>query len=100
MSDYYKSLKPTSRVRYVEKLSYLNLKEEEDPYHNHDKFKDDRSKWPPVELGHIFCYYMERPGFYTRKELLQWKSLDGYNCFKSGHVREVKYGKFGVIAAF
>ena len=65
MSDYYKSLNPTSRVRYVEKLSYLSLKEEEDPYDNRDKFKDDMSKWPLVEFGHIFCYYVERPGLYT-----------------------------------
>lgn len=95
MSEYYKSLNATSRLRYVEKLGYLSLNEAEDPYANRDKFKDDMSKWPPVEFGHIFCYYVERPGLYTRKELLQWKSLDGYNYFQSCHVREVKVWEIG-----
>ena len=48
------------------------------------------TKWPPIEYGHIFCYYIERPGLYTRRELMQWKSLDAYNYFQSGHVRLVK----------
>ena len=52
MSDYYKSLDPTCRVRHVEKLSYLSLKEAEDPCCNRDQYKDDMSKWPPVEFGH------------------------------------------------
>ena len=47
-------------------------------------------KWPPVEFGHVFRYYVERPEIYTKKQLLQRKSMDGYNYFKSGHVRKVK----------
>ena len=43
-----------------------------------------------MEFGHIFCYFVERPGVYTKKQLLQWKSLEGYNYFQSGYVREVK----------
>jgi hypothetical protein len=46
--------------------------------------------WPPVEFGHIFCYFVERPGTYTKRELMQWTSLDAYNYFQSGHVRSVK----------
>ena len=53
------------------------------------------SKWSPVRFRHIFCYYVERPGLYTRKELLKWKSLDGYNYFKSGQAREVKVWETG-----
>ena len=41
MSDYYKSLDPIARSRYIEKLAYLNLQESDDPYCNFDKFKDD-----------------------------------------------------------
>ena len=40
------------------------------------KFVDNMSKWPAVELGNIFCDYIERPGIYARQQLLQWKSLD------------------------
>lgn len=92
MSDYFKSLDSTDRRRYSQKLQLIGLKEDEDPYllQNTEKFVDNMSRWPPVEFGHIFCYYIERPGLYTKQELLQWKSLEGYNYFKSGYVRNIK----------
>ena len=31
------------------------------------------SLWPPVEYGHIFCYFVERRGVFTRSELMHWK---------------------------
>ena len=73
-------------------LSLLGLSTQEDPYAacNADKFEDDMSLWPPLEYGHIFCYFIQRPGVYTQQELMQWKSLEAYNYFDSGHVREVK----------
>ena len=92
MSEYYKKLDPVSQKRYLDKLKLLDLTENDDPYapDNATKFVDDMSKWPPVEYGHIFCYYIERPGVYTRRQLMQWKSLEAYNYFQSGHVRPVK----------
>ena len=35
--------------------------------------------WPTVEYSHIFCYFVERPGVFTKKELINWKSLEAYN---------------------
>ena len=90
MSSYYKSMDAIARTRYLEKLGCIDLEEKDDPFCNEDKFQDDMTKWPQVEFGHIFCYFIERPGVYTRQQLMQWKSLDGYNYFTSGHVREVK----------
>ena len=92
MSDYFKALDPVARGRYLEKLRLLGMSEEDDPYaaSNEDKFVEDMSRWPPVEFGHIFCYFVERPGVYTKRELMRWKSLDAYNYFQSGHVRSVK----------
>ncbi len=82
MSEYFKSLDSIARSRYLEKLSLLGLTEKDDTYFNTvDKFEDDLRSWPPVEFGHIFCYYLECPRVYTRQQLLQWKSLDGYNYF-------------------
>ena len=43
MSDYCKSLDPTSQHIYVEKLSYLSMKKAEDPFCNREKFMDDMS---------------------------------------------------------
>ena len=36
----------------------------------------DMSHWPPVD----------RPGVYTRQQMLQWKQLDAYNYFTGGFV--------------
>ena len=92
MSEYLKSLDATTRERYVRRLEVLGLKEEDDPYadNNSEKFIDDLASWPPIEYGNIFCYFIERPGVYTKQELMQWKSLNAYNYFQSGFVREVK----------
>ena len=69
MSTYFSSLDPVARERYTKRLDVLGLKE---------------------EYGHIFCYFVQRPGLYTQQELMQWKSLEAYNYFQSGFVRDVK----------
>ena len=86
--DYYESLDGVAKRRYLSKLQLLGLDESNDPYISRD-FVDDISLWPPIEYGHIFCYFIERPGVYTKEELLQWKSLEAYNFFVSGRVRTV-----------
>ena len=65
MSEYFKGLDPISKKRYAEKLRLLDLAESDDPYaeRNNDKFEDDMTRWPPVEYGHIFCYFIERPAW-------------------------------------
>ena len=92
MSHYYRSLDAVAQKRYLEKLKLLNLTEKDDPYlkDNEPNFLDDMTRWPQVEYGHFFCYYIERPGVYTRWQLMNWKSLEAYNYFKSGHVRTVR----------
>ena len=89
MSEYYKTLPPVAKDRYLDKLKVMGLEEGDDPYANDGRFVDDMTLWPPVEYGHIFCYFIQRPGVYTQQQLIQWKSLEAYNYFKSGHVREV-----------
>ena len=91
MSDYFTSLDPVARKRYVERLNLLGLDQSGDPYadSNSGKFANDMTKWPPVEFGHLFFYFIERPGLYTRRQVKQWKSLDAYKYFQSGHVRPI-----------
>ena len=92
MSEYSKSLDPAAIARYVVKLQLLGLAEADDPFApwNGIKFVDNMKLWPRVEYPHIFCYFMDRPGVYTRAQLMQWKSLDAYNYFQSGHVCAVE----------
>ena len=88
----YKKLDRVSSARYLEKLKLLGLDERDDPYDpkNAHNFVEDMTKWPAVEHSHIFSYYIQRPGIYTQHQLLQWKSLDAFNYFQSGHVRDIK----------
>ena len=88
--EYFQSLQPTAREQYITKLGLLGLSKSEDPYANEGKFVDNMTLWPSMEFGHIFCYFIERPGIYSERELMQWKSLDAYKYFQSGHVRPVR----------
>ena len=90
--EYFETLEPTARQRYIKKLELLQLTENDDPYaaKNEHYFVDDMTLWPSVEYGHIFCYFVERPGVYSKRELMQWKSLDAYEYFQAGHVRTVR----------
>ena len=83
-SDYLRALCPVAKSRYLEKLSVLGLEEKDDPYM---VSVDDMSCWPNIEYSNIFIYFIERPGVYTQKQMVQYKSLDAYNYFKNGHVR-------------
>ena len=90
MSEYLKSLDKDATARYLAKQDVLGLKETDDPYAswNEAKFINEML-WPPVEYSHIFCYFIDRPGVYTRKQLMQWKSMEAYNFFKNWHVHTV-----------
>ena len=81
-----------AKASYSAKLKLLGLSNQDDPYamSNQDKFVSDMNLWPPLEYGHIYCYFVQRPGVYTQQELMRWKSLEAYNYFQSGHVQEVK----------
>ena len=91
MSEYYDTLSEESKVRYAEKLKLAGLSLEEDPYdyRNNNNYKDDMTAWPPLEYGHIFTYFIRRPGLYTQEQLLSWKQLEAYNYFLNGYVRSV-----------
>ena len=91
MSEYYDSLSKEAKARYSEKLKLAGLGLEEDPYHerNKNKYQDDMTAWPPLEYGHIFTYFIRRPGLYTQEQLLSWKQLEAYNYFQNGYVRSV-----------
>ena len=92
MSEYFEHLPPKAKASYSAKLKLLGLSNQDDPYamYNQDKFVCDMNLWPPLEYGHIYCYFVQRPGVYTQQELIRWKSLEAYNYFQSGHVQEVK----------
>ena len=95
MTEYYRKLDAVAQSRYLEKLKLFGLEEQDDPYEasNSCNFIDDMNKRPLVDYGRIFCYYIQRPGVYTRRsrqQLMWWKSLEAFNYFESGHVKQIK----------
>lgn len=96
-STYVASLDVQAKRRYLEKLSCVGLSMSDDPYLscNECKYVNDMTTWPRIEYGHIFGYFVRRPGVYTQEELLSWKQMDAYNFFQAGHVRTVFSYRFG-----
>ena len=88
MEEYYKSLKPEALERYLFKLQCARLSLTEDPYLI-KKYSKDMRQWPTIQYGHIFIYFIKRPGIYTEEELLSWKQLESYNYYQSGYVRTI-----------
>ena len=97
MSKYFEALGSSEKARYVAKLEVVGLTLEDDPYAKEStaKFETDMTGWPPVEYGHIFAYFIARPGVYTLEQLLSWKQLEGYNYFRSNYVRTIYVRKIG-----
>ena len=46
-----------------------------------DQFKNDMAIWPPVEYGHILCYFIDQPGMFTKTQLVQHKCMEAYDFF-------------------
>ena len=95
MSSYFESLDWQGKKRYKEKLETVGLSLEANPYSSDDRFSTDMTSWPKIEYGHIFAYFITRPGTYTQQELVSWKQMEAYNYFESGHVRTVLCMVFG-----
>ena len=61
-----------------------------------NEWLDDTEKWPSVSYIHVGMYlqllFSESP--YTKDQLLNYKSLDSYERFANGWVREVLVKEF------
>ena len=64
MSEYYESLGGEAKARYKKKLELAGLALEKNSYapvNQENVRKDDVAAWPPLEIGHIFGYFIRRP---------------------------------------
>ena len=97
MASYFEGLNAKGKEHYKAKLEAVSLTISEDPYLrcNAARFFSDMSQWPKIEYGHIFTYFISRPGTYTQEQLLSWKQLDAYNYFEKAYVRTLLSMKFG-----
>ena len=75
---------------YKEKLQLIGISKEEDPYllWESDRFVDEMTLWPPIECGHIFCYFMTRC-FYEAAAVAE-EEFGSLQLLSEGHVRDIK----------
>ena len=84
LSVYAESLSEEAKTRYKEKL---NIIDRFDPFTGTAGELADRS--PPVEAADILLYLVLQTSFITAKQFKARKSLEAYNQFVSGWVKEV-----------
>ena len=76
-----------SKRRYNEKLKLLDCI---DPYEvDMKEWQDDLDLWPVITHVHACMYLILSPSPYTENDILNCKSLDSYQNFVKGWVRQV-----------
>ena len=93
LPDYYSNLTcEDAKKRYREKLTLIKSL---DPYEiPKNEWLDDTEKWPSVSYIHVGMYLLFSESPYTKDQLLNYKSLDSYERFANGWVREVLVKEF------
>ena len=75
------------KERYREKLQLIGG---QDPYElPRNEWKDDVDLWPEITYVDVGMYLLFAPSPYTREELRNYKSMQSYQRFIAGWVREI-----------
>ena len=92
-NNYFLSLDDQSKRRSKVKI---NIIQGYDPYQiKKEELSSGISKFPPVTYPDIVNYFLFSLSPLTKEELKAYKSLDSYNQFVSGWIKEVKGKLFG-----
>ena len=81
LSEYYKSLDPAVKRRYLEKISAVGL----DPA-TLVGVKLNPDCLPPIESVDLLSYLVLDTSYYTKEQFKNFKSLEAYNQLVSGFV--------------
>ncbi|PFX12320.1 hypothetical protein AWC38_SpisGene23745 [Stylophora pistillata] len=82
-----------AKEMYLEKLKDIDG---EDPYKiPRNEWIYDVDSWPNVTCIHVGMYLLFKKSPYTEDQLMNYKSLDCYQNFANGWVREILSKKFG-----
>ena len=94
LPGYFESLEEKqSKERYLKKLKSI---EGQDPYEiSRKEWIGDVDCWPDVTYIKVGMYLLFGASPYTQEQLVRYKSLDCYQNFASGRVRDVLCKKFG-----
>lgn len=87
LPGYRDSLSTESRKRYSDKIK---LADGIDPYAvKKNEWQDDVDLWPGISHVRVCMYLILTPSPYSEKDMLNYKSLDSYQNFTKGWVRQV-----------
>ena len=82
-----------AKERYLNKIKEING---QDPYEIPKcEWEDDVESWPDVSYIHVGMYLLFSSSPYTKEQLMNYKSLDCYQNFANGWVREILSKRFG-----
>ena len=85
--DYLSSLAPQEIQRYNEKISLIGG---DDPYKiPKGNFSNSHDVLPAVTYPDIYNYLVANPSPYSKEDLKAYKSLEAYNQFVCGWVRDI-----------
>jgi hypothetical protein len=91
LSEYVKSLNHEDVAFYIEKLTVDGV-QLPDPYGITKSCWDNVvNKWPDISYPDIYQYFVETSCFYSRAEVKNVKSLEGYQYFVLGHVQPIMF---------
>ena len=83
----------SSKQRYLKKLSLIN---DQDPYETvKEDWKDDVDLWPSTSYVNVGMYLLFSPSPYTQDDLENYKSLECYQRFIAGWVRDILVKEVG-----
>ena len=86
--SYIDHLDAETRKRYVEKLKVIGGV---DPYKVDKRdWRDDVDLFPAVTYADLLIYLVHNPSLYTLESFRAYKSLETFNNFLSGWVKELK----------
>ena len=96
LSEYAKTLQHDDLVFYIEKLTVNNVLLP-DPYGiTKSDWTNNVDEWPEISYPDIYEYFVETSCFYTRAEVKNVKSLEGYQFFVLGHVQRITFYDPGI----
>ena len=91
LRNYLESLSTDAKDRYLEKIKLVD---------NTDPYTDSKKTWsravedyPGVSYPDIVAYLLLTKSAYTNEELKNYKSLEAYNQFVCGWVRDISLKK-------
>lgn len=87
LSDYVKGLPEDAKVRYKQKMSFINGL---DPFlSSYTNGLSESDTCPPIDSCDLVSYLVLKTSFLTQEQFRARKGLDAYNQFISGWIKEI-----------